>query len=55
MKEILDVRWCESHAPLREGDCDRLINQYAYLSGSGEVGGEENKKWCEFFHRKERP
>lgn len=51
-REILDVRWCESHSPAREGADDPLVAAGAYLSGSAEAGGEENRRWCELIHRR---
>jgi hypothetical protein len=50
-KEVLDVRWCERHAPDRDGRDDDAVRSQQYLSGSAEAGGEENKRWCDFVHR----
>jgi len=50
--EILDVRWCESHALLHDGLDDGLVNATSYLSGSVEAGGDDNRRWCEVFHRR---
>jgi hypothetical protein len=50
--EILDVLWCESHLPLRSGLDDAVVTAAAYLSGSSEAGGEDNRRWCEIFHRR---
>lgn len=49
--EVLDVRYCESHAPLRDGADDVLVGAAAYISGSSEAGGDDNRRWCEIFHR----
>src|SRR2546430_5888909 len=38
-QEILDVRWCESHSPARDGADDEVVTASAYLSGSAEAGG----------------
>jgi hypothetical protein len=51
---------CSTHREAAEvgtGDAEaneqRLSQQY--LSGGGEAGGEGNRLWCEFFHRKKVP
>ena len=49
--EILDVRWCESHSPMRDGLDDAVVSAAAYLSGSAEAGGDDNRRWCEALHR----
>jgi hypothetical protein len=51
-REILDVRWCESHTPMHEGLDDAVVSTAAYLSGSVEAGGDDNRRWCELFHRR---
>ncbi|MBI2014106.1 MAG: hypothetical protein HYS77_00975 [Candidatus Rokubacteria bacterium] len=48
--EILDVRWCDAHAPVRDGPDDTTAASDAYLSGSAEAGGEVNRRWCELLH-----
>src|SRR6266481_3161574 len=48
--EILDVRWCESHSPTREGADDEVVTASAYLSGSAEAGGDDNRRWCDILH-----
>jgi len=50
-REILDTRWCDAHAPVRGGAEDEHVRSEAYLSGSSEAGGDENRRWCEFIHR----
>jgi hypothetical protein len=52
--EILDVRWCESHAPARDGADDEVVSAAAYLSGSAEAGGDDNRRWCEVLHGRRR-
>lgn len=53
--EILDVRWCASHAPPGRGlDDDLVVASAAWISGSSEAGGEDNRRWCELFHRRRR-
>ncbi len=49
--EILDVRWCETHMPSRDGLDDETVTAAAYLSGSAEAGGDDNRRWCELLHR----
>lgn len=49
-REILDVRWCEMHAPARDGVDDAGVTAGAFLSGSAEAGGEDNRRWCEVVH-----
>ena len=52
-REILDVRWCESHCPARDGADDApAVVAAAYLSGSAEAGGDDNRRWCEALHRR---
>jgi hypothetical protein len=50
--EILDVRWCPAHSPLPVGPDDACVGASVYLSGSSEAGGEDNRRWCEIFHRR---
>ena len=50
--EILDVRWCASHAPQGRGVDDDVVVASAWISGSSEAGGEDNRRWCELFHRR---
>jgi hypothetical protein len=52
--EILDVRWCELHAPARDGAEDTTVNADSFLSGSAEAGGDANRRWCEFIHAADR-
>lgn len=53
--EILETRWCEAHSPARDGTADEVVLTSAYLSGSAEAGGEDNKRWCDLLHRKKEP
>jgi hypothetical protein len=54
--EILDVRWCESHTPARDGTDDEVVttSTSAYLSASAEAGGDDNRRWCAIFHGRRR-
>jgi hypothetical protein len=50
--EVLDVRWCDVHAPGRDGLEDgRAHFETAHASGT-EAGGEDNRRWCELVHRR---
>ncbi len=48
--EILDVRWCETHSPTQNGSEDEVVTASAYLSGSSEAGGDDNRRWCDVLH-----
>ncbi len=51
--EILDVIWCASHAPQWQGVDDGAVATAAsWISGSGEAGGEDNRRWCDLFHHR---
>jgi len=54
LSEILDVRWCDAHAPARDGSDDAVVNCDAFLSGSAEAGGDANRRWCELLHGADR-
>jgi len=49
--EILDVRYCDGHAPNREGAEDGQVTEQGYMSGSAEAGGDENRAACDMIHR----
>jgi hypothetical protein len=49
--EILDVRWCSTHTPASGGLDDEAVAMESYPAGSGEAGGEDNRRWCALFHR----
>jgi hypothetical protein len=49
-REILDVRWCAAHTPAWNGTDDAAVRAEAFLSGSTEAGGEDNRRWCELVH-----
>jgi hypothetical protein len=53
--EILDVRWCSAHTPVSGGVDDEAVAMESYPAGSGEAGGEDNRRWCALFHRQARP
>jgi len=53
--EILDVRWCSAHTPASGGVDDEVVAMESYPAGSGEAGGEDNRRWCALFHRQARP
>jgi hypothetical protein len=33
---------------------DDVVVASAWISGSSEAGGEDNRRWCELFHRSAR-
>jgi hypothetical protein len=33
----------------RDGD-DKVVSASAYLSGSAEAGGDDNRRWCDILH-----
>ena len=49
--EALTVGWCESHAPARDGLDDPVVSAGSHLPGTTDVGGEDNRRWCELLHR----
>lgn len=49
--EILDVHWCDTHIPSRDGVDDAAVGSTIIISGSAEVGGEGNRRWNELLHR----
>lgn len=55
MKEILDLRHCDTHMPSRDGALDDSVGPPIYLSSANEVGGPDNARWCEMLHRKKKP
>jgi len=47
------VTWCHYHEPSRGGVDDEVVDLSFGLGNSTlEAGGEDNRAWCEFFHRK---
>ena len=53
--QILDVRYCDQHAPGRDGSDDSSVTLDGYLSGSTEAGGDANRLWCRLLHREAPP
>lgn len=51
-REVLDVRWCAAHTPTARGADDDTVTASTWISGSNEAGGEDNRRWCELFHRR---
>jgi hypothetical protein len=49
--EILDIRYCDQHAPGRAGADDGSVMLDGHVSGSVEAGGDANRLWCELLHR----
>ena len=50
LTEILDTRYCSTHE-LRTGGVDDGAVVYAFISGGGEAGGEDNRAFCALIHR----
>ena len=50
-REIVSTFWCTNHQPVESGPDDTRIIAGSYLSGSAEVEGDDNRLWCDFFHR----
>lgn len=50
LTEVLDVRWCADHAPVTTGAADGEVAM-GWISGGQEAGGEDNRRWCDLFHR----
>lgn len=50
-RSLLEVRWCDSHSPGRDGTADEIVRSAGYLSGSAEAGGDDNKRICDLLHR----
>ena len=46
------MRWCDAHALQHGGADDSLVSATAYLLGSVEAGGDDNRRWCEILHRR---
>lgn len=51
LAEVLDIMWCTEHQPSRDGALDRVVTPSQYISGSGEAGGEDNRRFCDWLHR----
>jgi hypothetical protein len=50
-REILDVHWCDAHAPCRAGPDDVLATAQGTAYGGAEAGGDDNRRWCALIHR----
>ena len=49
-RDLVELRWCPTHAPAWGGTDDLLVTANALPGGSGEAGGEDNRRWCELIH-----
>ena len=49
-RDLVELRWCPAHAPAWGGSDDMLVTANALPGGSGEAGGEDNRRWCELIH-----
>lgn len=47
-RDLVELRWCPTHAPAWRGTDDVLVPSLP--SGSGEAGGEDNRRWCALIH-----
>lgn len=50
--EIVEIRPCVNHQDVRDGLDDAGVSAQAYLSGSADAGGDDNRRWCELLHRR---
>ena len=50
-REVLDALYCEPHRPTCGGLDDERAPVLAYLSGSGECGGDDNRRWNDLLLR----
>jgi hypothetical protein len=44
--------YCRRHMPPAVGVDDGAVNIETYPAGTTEAGGEDNRNWCDFFHRR---
>ena len=49
-RTLVELRWCPTHTPAWGGSDDLLVTANALPGGSGEAGGEDNRRWCELIH-----
>ena len=49
--EILDIRWCSTHAPSCRGVDDAGLEPDVTW-GNTEAGGEDNRRWCALLHER---
>ena len=47
---LLNEQLCANHQPDRAGSADDVVTSSAYLSGSAEAGGDDNRRWCALIH-----
>jgi len=52
--EVLNVAWCEAHAPTRDGLDDHAVTHAGPASLTIEAGGGDNRHWCDLLHREGR-
>ena len=55
LAEVLELSWCalrggDHSAPSAPGSADPRVDVGAYLSGTAEAGGEDNRRWCALIH-----
>lgn len=49
-RDLVEIRWCPTHAPTWGGSEDKRVEVSALPGGSGEAGGKDNTRWCELLH-----
>jgi hypothetical protein len=52
---LWNVCYCGEHLPAELGTADALARVPDVPASPNEAGGNENRLWCNFFHRKELP
>ena len=53
VRELLIVRWCDTHEPSRSGaDDDRATTSSALLNTAGEAEGADCKLYADLIHRR---
>jgi hypothetical protein len=50
--EILEIFRCSEHTRPPFGLDDMRVTAIAYISGTAEAGGDDNRRWCDLFHGK---
>ena len=49
-QDILDVRWCESHSPARDGADDEVVAASVLSVGERRGGRGRQPPWCDILH-----
>ena len=48
---LATTRWCDSHAPSREGADDGRVGDGLPLTGTAEADGQTCRAWAKLLHR----